>query len=129
MTQDVGTTPRKRLTPTQRLALFERHKGICVICGKQIVAGEAWIDEHLRALGLGGSNDLDNRAPVHAACAAAKTAKEDVPAIAKAKRQKMAALGIKADGGRKIQSRGFAKKERPSKMPLPPRRAMFEDAQ
>jgi 5-methylcytosine-specific restriction protein A len=128
VTTDVGTTPRKPLTPTQRLKMFEAHGGKCALCGLQIHAGEKWVDEHLRALALGGSNDADNRAPVHVACAAVKTHQEDIPRIAKAKRQKMAALGIRSDTKPKIQSRGFVRKERQEKLALPPRRAMFEDA-
>lgn len=94
MTEDLGTTPRKPLTPTQRLKLFEDHKGICGICEQQIQVGEKWRDEHLRPLGLAGGNEWKNRAPVHIKCAEGKD-KEDIPRIAKAKRQKMAALGIK----------------------------------
>jgi 5-methylcytosine-specific restriction protein A len=92
--EDLGTTPRKPLTPTQRLKLFEDHKGKCGICGLKIQAGEKWIDEHLRALGLAGSNDMENRAPAHVKCAADKT-KQDVSDIARAKRRKMRHLGIK----------------------------------
>ena len=126
MTTDVGTTPRKPLTPRQRLKLFEQHKGICVLCGLQIRSGEKWIDEHLLALGLGGSNDTENRAPVHLACAKAKTHDEDMPRIVKAKRQKMVALGIKRESRQKIASRPFAnRKERTPKPSLPPR-ALFE---
>ena len=130
MSFDVSTTRRKPLTPTQRLKLFEDHKGICALCGLQIRSGEKWIDEHIRALGLGGTNDLDNRAPVHVACANAKThgPEGDVAKIAKAKRAKMAALGIKRDRP-KIQSRGFVKYEKPGKIEkaqLPPRQ-MYED--
>lgn len=111
MTEDLGTTKRKPLTPTQRLALFERHRGICVLCSGKIHAGQPWIDEHLRALGLGGSNDPDNRGPAHAECADAKThgADGDLARIAKAKRQKMASLGIKPEGRRKLQGACFAK--------------------
>lgn len=128
MTTDVGTTPRKPLTPTQRLKLFEAHGGKCSLCGLQIKAGEKWIDEHLRALALGGSNDIDNRAPVHVACAEAKTHKEDLPRIAKAKRQKMASLGIKRDAGPKIKSAGFpSRKDRTPKVSLPPRN-IYQDA-
>lgn len=129
---DVGTTKRKPLTPTQRLKLFEAHKGICALCSRQIANGEKWIDEHLRALGLGGTNDLENRAPVHVACAEAKTRGEDIPRIAKAKRQKMAALGIKSSKAPPIKSAGFAKAEKPKRIDkealpaLPPRR-MFAD--
>jgi len=130
LTTDLGTTQRKSLTPTQRLKLFERHKGICVVCGKQIQAGELWIDEHVRALGLGGSNDDDNRAPAHKACAADKTFGKagDNARIAKAKRQKMRHLGIEAPK-QKIQSRGFSnrrKQPRIEKKTLPPR-SMFQE--
>ena len=130
---DVGTTPRKALTPTQRLKLFEVHHGICALCKTEIRSGEKWIDEHLRALGLGGSNDMENRAPVHVACAKAKTNGEDIPRIAKAKRQKMAALGIKRENGPKLQSAGFAKTDKPraidkSAMPKLPPRSLYRDA-
>jgi 5-methylcytosine-specific restriction enzyme A len=94
MTVDVGTTPRKPLTPTQRLKLFEEYAGRCVLCTNKIHAGEPWRDEHLRALGLGGTNEWDNRAPVHERCAKIKD-KADLSRIAKAKRQKIAAHGMK----------------------------------
>lgn len=126
---DVGTTPRKPLTPTQRLKLFEAHKGICGICTREIRGGEPWIDEHMRPLALGGSNDLENRRPVHVACAAAKTS-NDLASIAKAKRQKRASLGIKKEGP-KIQSRGFDRAEKHraiDKTVLPglPRRGLYQ---
>lgn len=76
---------RKPLTPLQRAKLFDEHGGICGLCGIKIKAGELWRDEHMRALGLLGTNDWDNRAPVHVACARQKD-KEDLPRIAKAKR-------------------------------------------
>lgn len=123
MTIDVGTTPRKPLTPTQRLKMFEAHKGICCCCGAYIKAGERWIDEHIIPLALGGTNDLENRAPAHEKCAALKT-KDDQKQIAKAKRQKRAHLGIKNERGPRIVSRGFAKREKPQrfkKTPLPPK--------
>lgn len=105
--EDVGTTKRKPLTPTGRLKLYEKHKGICALCSLKIMPGEDWIDEHLRALGLGGTNDADNRAPVHVKCAEAKTRGEDMPRINKAKRQKKAALGIKPVKSKLIQSAPF----------------------
>jgi 5-methylcytosine-specific restriction endonuclease McrA len=122
---DVGTTKRKPLTPTQRLKLFEAHKGLCGICGAQIRAGDLWIDEHIIPLGLGGSNDMENRAPVHVQCAHSKThgSQGDVAKIAKAKRQKMKSLGIERQKV-KIKSRGFLtsrKEPRIEKAVLPPR--------
>jgi hypothetical protein len=97
MTEDVGTTRRKPLTPTQRLKLFEAWHGCCCICERKIQAGEKWIDEHIRPLGLGGTNYLDNRGPAHVVCADAKTHGEDgdLARIAKAKRQKMRHVGIR----------------------------------
>ena len=118
MTEDLGTTLRKPLTPRQRLKLYEDHKGLCKICGLKIHSGEKWVDEHLRALGLAGQNDLDNRAPVHVRCAEIKTQTEDMPRIVKAKAQKRAALGIKSDGP-KIKSAGFAKSDKPKRDPKP----------
>lgn len=124
---DVGTTPRKPLSPRERLKLFEDHKGMCGLCGLPIMPGEKWRDEHMRALGLGGTNAIENRAPVHIKCAEVKDG-DDLPRIAKAKRSKMAALGIKKDGP-KIASPGFApskKEPRITKQALPPRRMFTE---
>lgn len=111
-TQDVGTTPRKPLTPRERLAMFEAFGGRCQLC-QQMIVGAKWRDEHMRALGLGGTNKWDNRAPVHIECAEAKN-KDDLPRIAKAKRQKQAHLGIK--GPRKqIKSAPFPTTEKPER--------------
>ncbi|SDQ98480.1 hypothetical protein SAMN05519103_00308 [Rhizobiales bacterium GAS113] len=120
---DVGTTPRKPLSPTKRLAIFELRGGICCVCTKPIRAGERWIDEHVRALGLGGSNDDANRDIAHEKCAAIKTREEDMPRINKAKDQKKAALGIKAAPSRPLRSRGFpaSGKTREPRIALPPR--------
>ncbi len=130
--EDVGTTPRKALTPTQRLKLFEAHKGICVLCDRKIQAGEAWIDEHLTPLSMGGSNDLSNRGPAHKPCALAKTNGKDgdLAKAAKAKRVKMRFLGIAKPKGRPLQGPGFAKAppqrraSTPLTKPLPPRRSL-----
>lgn len=133
---DVGTTARKALTPTQRLKMFEAHKGMCVLCGIKIQAGEPWIDEHLVPLSQGGSNDLSNRGPAHKPCADAKTHGKagDLAVAAKAKRQKMRHLGI-AKAKRPLEGRGFDKAppqrraSTPLTKPLPPRRSFYGDAQ
>lgn len=127
---DVGTTARKKFTPTQRLKIFEAAKGTCALCGQQIKAGDAWIVEHLRPLGLGGSNDKDNTVPVHAQCAHSKTFGEtgDLSRIAKAKRVKMRHLNIQA-AKKPIQSRGFPKIPREEKgvTKVVARKSMFVD--
>jgi hypothetical protein len=118
MTVDVGTTERKKSTPTQRLKLFEKEKGICCLCGLKI-SGK-FIDEHRRALGLGGSNDPKNRGVAHVKCADAKTRGEDMPRIVKAKAQKRAQHGIKAAKARPLKSRNdLAPPPKPTtKLPL-----------
>src|SRR3989304_7198890 len=85
---------RKNLTPSQRQKMFDDHKGICVICGFKIDFTERWRDEHIRALALGGSNDLSNRGPAHERCSLAKD-KTDIGRIAKAKRQRAKYTGSK----------------------------------
>lgn len=99
---DVGTTVRKALTPTQRLKMFEAHKGMCVLCGAKIHAGKPWVDEHLTPLSQGGSNDMTNRGPAHKACADTKTfgSDGDLATTAKSKRQKIRHLGIHKPKGR-----------------------------
>lgn len=108
--ESVGTTKRKPLTAQQKVKLHEAQKGICLLCERPMVPGEKLIDEHLTPLGLGGSNDLGNRALVHATCAYAKTFGDegDIAKIAEAKRRKARNLGLVAPK-RKIQSAGFAK--------------------
>lgn len=94
---DVGTTHRKRLTPRQRLSVWEREKGICCICHAPIDGvREKWIVEHVIALELGGLDDESNMAPAHKACAAAKTGGKDGDhaRAAKAKRAKRRHIGI-----------------------------------
>ena len=121
MSQDVGTTERKRLTPSQKLKLYEMQKGICPLCNTEMRRGEKLIDEHMRALALGGTNSLGNRAIVHAICAALKTngPAGDLAVAAKAKAQKRASLGFK--GAPKIRSAGFpgADPERRATSPIP----------
>ena len=97
-TQDVGTTPRAKLTPRKKLAIWERHKGICVLCNVKIDGvRERWVAEHIIPLSLGGADDESNMAPVHEGCALAKTFGKsgDIAKAAKAKRVKSKHLGIK----------------------------------
>lgn len=98
MTEDIGTTKRKTLTPRMRLKVWENHKGICALCnGKIDGIRERWIVEHMRALELGGADDESNMAPVHEVCAMLKTSgpEGDHARAAKAKRVKSKHLGIK----------------------------------
>lgn len=102
-------TKRRHFTPTQRLAFFEAHHGICYLCrGKINGAVEAWEIEHIIAREImgDGADDDDNLALAHKKCHAAKTA-QDRKAIAKSN-----AVQAKHFGARKpsrLQSAGFAK--------------------
>ena len=90
---DVGTTRRRKLTPHQRLAIWERARGTCVLCYQSIDGvRERWIIEHIRALELGGLDEPDNMGPAHETCANVKT-RDDHHRTAKAKRQKIRHLG------------------------------------
>ena len=98
MTEDVGTTKRKNMTPRMRLKVWEAHKGICVLCnGKIDGVRERWVAEHIIPLSLGGADDESNMAPAHEGCALAKTFGKsgDIAKAAKAKRVKSKHLGIK----------------------------------
>ena len=77
--------PRKPLTTLQRAALFRDHNGMCCLCSGKIHVSEKWIDEHIRPLSMGGTNDMENRGPAHVKCAGHKTSAEAAPR-SKAKR-------------------------------------------
>ena len=111
----IGTTKRERLTERQALAMLEAFDHKCALCGLPIDPLRPWIDEHMRALGLGGGNAYKNRAPAHPECAAVKT-KDDMERINKAKDQKARHYGTAPPPARPIQSRGFPEYERPSKI-------------
>ncbi|QGY01507.1 hypothetical protein MMSR116_06005 [Methylobacterium mesophilicum SR1.6/6] len=100
--------PRTRLTALQCVALLDAQEGLCPLCEREIVPGEPTRDEHLRALGLAGTNDLGNRAIVHARCADVKTRGPDgdLARIARAKRQRAATFGFTAGRSRRPMSCG-----------------------
>lgn len=91
--EDVGTTPRRKLTPHRRLQVWEKTGGVCVLCDRKIDGvRERWIVEHIRALELGGDDDLSNMGPAHEICALDKT-RDDHRRAAQAKRQKIRHIG------------------------------------
>ncbi len=94
--EDVRTTGRRKLTPHRRLQVWEKTGGTCVLCERRIDGPrERWIVEHIRALELGGEDDLSNMGPAHEACAFAKT-QDDHRRTARAKRQKIRHIGAEA---------------------------------
>ena len=93
-------TPRKRMSAKRRHAIFSEHATAhnvapCCNCRRPIHRHtDAWMIEHKRALGLLGPDTNPNCGPSHVDCGKEKTAKQDIPAIAKAKR--MAKAGAKS---------------------------------
>jgi 5-methylcytosine-specific restriction protein A len=125
--EDVGTTKRRRMTPTRALKAWENTGGVCVVCSLKIDGTkEAWFVEHPRALELGGADDDVNIGPAHyERCKAIKDA-DDHSRAGKAKRNKRAELGIRQpsrlSGPRFVKPPPQRRASSPLSKPLPPRR-------
>jgi 5-methylcytosine-specific restriction endonuclease McrA len=91
--EDVGTTARGNLSTRRKLAIWEREKGLCMLCGCRLQVG-GFIYEHVRALELGGADSDDNIRLTCMPCAGEKT-RNDHKMAAKAKRVKAKSLGMK----------------------------------
>lgn len=102
-------------TETKRLAV-KRSNGICEChllakagvpgfsvngCGVFIGVGNTFF-EHIEPSYFAGRNDLDNIAAISRTCWKTKTAKFDLPKIAKTKRQQNMRFGIKSESGQAI---------------------------
>lgn len=100
-------TPRGRMSEKRRQHIFSEnctghHVAPCCICGRPIHRHkDEWIIEHKRALGLLGPDTNPNCGPSHVECGDEKTRKQDIPAIARAKR--MAQAGAKKKPARAFQ--------------------------
>lgn len=109
----------------------QRAGGKCQLCGLPF-AGKAMAFDHILPDALGGKPTLANCQVLCVPCHTAKTAKEDVPRIRKADRQRRAHSGIKASKSPPIKSAGFAKAEKPRKidrsaLPELPPRSLYRD--
>jgi len=93
MVEDVGTTARGHLSTRRKLAIWEREKGVCMMCGCRLLPGK-FIYEHVRALELGGEDTDENIRLTCLPCAGEKT-RDDHRRGAKAKRAKAKHLGLK----------------------------------
>jgi 5-methylcytosine-specific restriction protein A len=97
-------------------------------CGAPLTVGKFHYD-HILPCALGGKPTLANCAVLCEACHKEKTAREDVPRIRKADRQRARHIGATIPKGR-IANRGFPQREKTVRIPkvsLPPR-ALFKDA-
>lgn len=111
------TEKRRPLTRAQIAELTLRQMGKCLRCSERLDFNTkgAVIDEHLRPLADGGTNETSNRAFFCKPCATPKTAKEardrgKSKRIAEGRTQADRRQRAKAEGRhRQIQSRGFSK--------------------
>ena len=76
--------PRQSLTDRQRAQLFLERGSRCHRCGRKIMGGEKWYDEHVHSLGTGGTNAWANRDITCVNCFPEKNA-EDAKKVAKGK--------------------------------------------
>ena len=101
---------------------YARSRGFCEnrACGLPLTVGKFAYD-HILPDALGGKPELANCMVVCVACHGAKTAKEDVPRIRKADRQRKKFIGAKVAKAQ-IKSPGFprTKEPRAPKASLPP---------
>ena len=101
---------RREFPKAVKLAAFQRANGRCEECSARLMVG-AFHYDHRVPDALGGEPTLENCRVLCRACHAVKTAAQDVPSIAKAKRNEARHIGAKA----------------PSRTPLPfGRRSRFK---
>lgn len=80
------TRRRTEFSAKIRVEAFERAGGCCEECGVSIRPGNGPEYDHRVPCALGGEATLENCAVLCRSCHGTKTAKQDVPRIAKAKR-------------------------------------------
>ena len=96
---------RQEFGKAVKLAAYERAGGACEKCGTPF-GGKLPQYDHVNPAAFGGSNSLENCMCLCAGCHGTKTARRDMPAIAKSNRIRARAAGIKPD--RTIRAwRGF----------------------
>lgn len=88
-------TARRKISDGQRERIFLDNGGICHLCERKIRAGEKWDVSHDRPLALLGEDGGDNLKVAHRDCHKVQTREQDIPRIAKAKRQSRKHNGIK----------------------------------
>lgn len=85
---------RREFPSKVKAAAFLRAAGKCERCGFRLTVGKVRYD-HAIADGLTGEPTIENCAVLCVGCHAEKTALQDVPAIARAKRREARHIGAK----------------------------------
>ena len=85
---------RREFSSKTKREEYEAAGGSCRVCGLPIKPGQEDYD-HINPDALGGRNDAANCALVHRDCHREKTAKQDIPRIAKSRRIRNREAGIR----------------------------------
>lgn len=85
---------RRRISPSERVAIFHRFGGECHLCGERIGLSERWDVEHVIPLEMGGdeAKGSANLKPAHVNCHKTKSS-VDAWQLAKAKRNEARHIG------------------------------------
>lgn len=94
---------RPSMSKARRLRIFTRDGGVCQLCERKVLAGEAYDIDHRIPWALGFDDTDDNLRTVHRACHRTMKTGDDVGRIAKAKRQS----GIEGGQAARRAKRGF----------------------
>jgi len=89
------TRARHEFPAKVKVAAFERAGGCCEGCGVEFRGKTRPEYDHIVADAIGGGNDLGNCRVLCGACHAVKSAKQDIPMIAKTKRVRAKHIGAK----------------------------------
>lgn len=116
---------RREFPRAVKVAVIKRatREGV-IYCEKCGALAKRFQIDHVIADALGGEPVLSNAELICELCFSVKNP-QDTKLAAKSKRREAIHLGAKAPSPRKIASRGFDRRPRPDKLPLPPRRPMF----
>jgi 5-methylcytosine-specific restriction endonuclease McrA len=88
------TLRRREFPAKMKVAAYQRAAGRCEVCTAPLRVGKFEYDHRIPDA-LGGEPTLENCIVTCSACHSAKTRTEDVPRIAKAKRQERGYVGAK----------------------------------
>jgi 5-methylcytosine-specific restriction endonuclease McrA len=117
---------RREFSKKVRVAVIKRATINSVIfCEKCGGLAKKFQVDHIIPDSHGGEPTLENAMLICEACYSEKNPK-DTTVAAKLKRIEAKHLGA-TTAKAKIASRGFVKKQRPEKLPLPPRREIYDD--
>lgn len=103
-----------------RLRAYESAAGLCQTCGKHVGKGDYHVD-HIIPDGIGGKPTIANAQILCNDCHNEKTRKQDVPRIAKTKRQQRKHLGTWRASRRPVPGSKRSRWRRPLRGPAEPR--------